>query len=227
MYPRPVEYRPIANEPQQTRSRRSRDSMVAVARELLIEGGAEAVTVAEVSRRAGISVGALYGRFGDKAGLLRDVHELVAGGVRDRQVENLNALRDQDLAEDDIVRAAVRGFLAPFQEEQAEMREIAFYSRLDAEVAHRGKQISVSATAALADLLRERGGAVGDVGQVASSVAQMVFGTAMSTVAFGTIFDTDAPPAIAGAPDWEHVTSTLAEMCLAYIRDQARGAATP
>lgn len=198
--------------------------MVAVARDLLIEGGAESVTVAEVSRRAGVSVGALYGRFGDKAGLMRVVHEMIAGGVRDRQIENLDALRERDLSEDDVVRAAVRAFLTPFQEEQAAMREIAFYSRMDAEVASRGRQISVSATAALADVLRERGGAVGDVGRVASSVAQMVFGAAMSTVAFGTILGDPANPGQTGAPDWENVTSTLAEMCLAFIREQARGA---
>jgi AcrR family transcriptional regulator len=56
--------------PQQARSVASTERMLDAAEWLLDQGGADAVTVEAVIRRAGTSVGSFYARFGDRRGLL-------------------------------------------------------------------------------------------------------------------------------------------------------------
>jgi AcrR family transcriptional regulator len=64
-------YRP----PRQERSRQSLERLLDAAEAQVREGGFESLTVAEVVRRAGSSVGALYGRFPDKLALLQAVQD--------------------------------------------------------------------------------------------------------------------------------------------------------
>jgi len=61
--------------PQQERSQKRLARMIDAAEELILEVGAENLTVAEVARRADSSVGAFYARFRDKEALLRCVFE--------------------------------------------------------------------------------------------------------------------------------------------------------
>ncbi|MEV0973257.1 TetR/AcrR family transcriptional regulator [Microtetraspora glauca] len=55
-------------------ARRNRDLIVAAARELLVEQGAD-VPLEDVARRAGVGIGTLYRRFPDRDALLRAVFE--------------------------------------------------------------------------------------------------------------------------------------------------------
>ena len=61
--------------PQQARSVASMNRILDVASALLAEGGWDAFTIAEISRRADVSVGVIYQRFGDKGGLFAAVHD--------------------------------------------------------------------------------------------------------------------------------------------------------
>lgn len=61
--------------PQQERSQKRLERMLDAAEALILEIGAENLTVAEVARRADSSVGAFYSRFRDKDGLLRYVFQ--------------------------------------------------------------------------------------------------------------------------------------------------------
>ena len=63
-----------SDPPKQRRSRLSAERVLNSSLELLEEHGFDAFTVAEVSKRAGISVGAIYARFGNKEAMLRAVH---------------------------------------------------------------------------------------------------------------------------------------------------------
>ena len=60
--------------PRQTRSLKTAERMLAAAEAILKEGGLSGLSIAEVVRRAESSVGAFYGRFKDKDGLLRALH---------------------------------------------------------------------------------------------------------------------------------------------------------
>jgi AcrR family transcriptional regulator len=61
--------------PQQARSKRTLERVLDAAEEVIRERGVANLTVSEVVRRAGSSVGAFYARFEDKEGLLATLHE--------------------------------------------------------------------------------------------------------------------------------------------------------
>ena len=63
------------NVPQQKRSRESLERLLAAAEEEMCAVGIESFTVADVVRRADLSVGAFYTRFPDKRALLRAVQD--------------------------------------------------------------------------------------------------------------------------------------------------------
>ncbi len=60
--------------PKQRRSRESYERVLDAAHALLEENGFEGFTVQEVAVRSGVSIGAIYERFGNKETLLRAVH---------------------------------------------------------------------------------------------------------------------------------------------------------
>ncbi|WP_169812266.1 TetR/AcrR family transcriptional regulator [Nocardia xishanensis] len=65
-------------EPKQQRSRETRDALLDAFVSLLDERPYADIGVAEIARRAGLTSGALYGRFGDKRGLALAAHERFA-----------------------------------------------------------------------------------------------------------------------------------------------------
>jgi AcrR family transcriptional regulator len=61
--------------PQQARSKKTLENVLDAAEDVIKERGVGGLTVSEVVRRAGSSVGAFYARFADKEGLLATLHE--------------------------------------------------------------------------------------------------------------------------------------------------------
>jgi len=74
--------------PQQQRSRRARDGLLAAALALFAENGYGATTVHEISRRAGIAVGGLYLHFRSKRQVLLVLMDVLVQDV-DAQLETL------------------------------------------------------------------------------------------------------------------------------------------
>ena len=70
--------------PQQSRSRKTLDRIVAAALELISEQGVDGATVQEIVRRSGTSVGSFYHRFSSKDDLLRYLEERVWDEATDR-----------------------------------------------------------------------------------------------------------------------------------------------
>lgn len=86
----------------------TRSLLVAAATDLLDAGGPESVTLREVGHRAGVSHNAPYKHFANKEALLAGVaaEELAKLG------ETLAALRKDDLPEGEVLRAALRRYVA-------------------------------------------------------------------------------------------------------------------
>jgi len=104
-------------EPQQARSRASWDRVVAVGRDLLAEGGYDALTISEVCRRANVTAPSIYARVDGRAGLFRAVYE--------------DVLRDVVASEDELFAAAapsvaggVRATATVFARHEALLRAI-------------------------------------------------------------------------------------------------------
>lgn len=64
----------------QTQARETRRRVIASARELFLEQGYPATTIASVARRANVSPDTVYGTFGSKGALLKEVLDVVIGG---------------------------------------------------------------------------------------------------------------------------------------------------
>ena len=90
----------------------TRETLVAVAAQLLDEGGPEAVTLREVGHRSGVSHNAPYKHFADKEALLA----AVAARELARRTASLSATRAAAIAEglspQEAIRAAMRGYVA-------------------------------------------------------------------------------------------------------------------
>jgi AcrR family transcriptional regulator len=87
---------------------RTRELLITAAADLLDAGGREAVTLREVGHRAGVSHNAPYKHFANKEALLAGVaaQELTKLG------DAVAALRKDDLPEHEVLRAALREYVA-------------------------------------------------------------------------------------------------------------------
>ncbi|WP_257023359.1 TetR/AcrR family transcriptional regulator [Pseudoclavibacter sp. JAI123] len=97
-------------QPRQQRSRESFARVRAATLSLMAEHGAAGVTIADVSERAGVSVGTIYGRVGNRANLLRTVQEEELARIQASMVATLAALEADGAATvESIVDAYVQG----------------------------------------------------------------------------------------------------------------------
>jgi len=85
-------------KPQQARSRRTRERILASAIGCFEEQGYDKTTTAAIARRAGIAVGTLYGYFEDKRSILLELIEGTTREIADHVVKGLDpeAWRDAD-----------------------------------------------------------------------------------------------------------------------------------
>jgi AcrR family transcriptional regulator len=99
----------------QARSRLTQDRILLAGRRLLEDGGPDALTVAAVASAAGVAVGSVYRRFGDKERLFGAI---LARFLDDFQQEFEQRVADSGLPPDagpaDVVDAAVTGIAANF-----------------------------------------------------------------------------------------------------------------
>ena len=65
-----AEQGPLRRQPTQQRSRERAERILICARELIAEGGSDAMRMSEVAERAGISIGSLYQYFPDKSAII-------------------------------------------------------------------------------------------------------------------------------------------------------------
>ncbi|MEU4519949.1 helix-turn-helix domain-containing protein [Amycolatopsis sp. NPDC024027] len=77
--------------PQQARSRETEAKLLAATEDLLIEVGADAVTIGAVAARAEVSVGTVYRRFENRELLLRAVKDRMLARFGDRVTARLRA----------------------------------------------------------------------------------------------------------------------------------------
>jgi AcrR family transcriptional regulator len=100
----------------QARSRLTQDRIFTAGTRLLEEGGPEALTVVSVAEAAGVSVGTVYRRFGDKERLLLAIHTRFADDLR---AEFRQRLSDTELTPASppatVIASAVAGVAETFR----------------------------------------------------------------------------------------------------------------
>jgi AcrR family transcriptional regulator len=114
---------PAQRRTQAERTQATRESLIAAARRLFAERGYDAVGTDEIVRDAGVTRGALYHQFGDKASLLRAVYERIEAESTERVARVvLGSELHSPLA---AMRAGIEAFLDECA--QPELRQIALH----------------------------------------------------------------------------------------------------
>jgi AcrR family transcriptional regulator len=128
----------------QARSRLTQDRIFSAGTRLLEEGGAEALTVAAVAEAAGVAVGSVYRRFGDKERLL--------GAIQARFTEDFRAEFRQRVANTgltpaappaEVIAAAVTGVAETFRAHAPLMRVFMLLGTQNPAVLREGSTASI------------------------------------------------------------------------------------
>lgn len=120
---------PPRRVPSQRRSRERVERILAVATELIAEGGSDAMRMSEVAERAGISIGSLYQYFPDRSAVIRTLAERFnAEGFACVQAELAPVASPAELR--DALLRVVDGYYAMFLE-QPVMRDVWWATQAD------------------------------------------------------------------------------------------------
>ncbi len=108
------ELRPGRRRPTQSRARRTQRSILEAARACFNEHGFQSTTIKEIASAAGVSVGAIYEHFKDKATLFREVGHMEVLRLRDESFLPFQDALDGDLPSDvpvpvHLIQLGIRG----------------------------------------------------------------------------------------------------------------------
>jgi AcrR family transcriptional regulator len=128
----------------QARSRVTQERIFAAGTRILEEGGQAALTIAAVAEAAGVSVGGVYRRFGDKERLL---HALQARFTQNFRAEFRRRVADTGLSTatpaSDVIDAAVTGMVDTFRQHAPLLRVFMLLGTQNAAVFAEGAEASV------------------------------------------------------------------------------------
>ena len=198
--------------PKQRRSRESYERVLDAAHALLDENGFEGLTVQEVAARSGVSVGAIYERFGNKETLLQAVHA--------RLMESLAAVGDaagDPAASADgaaaAITAVVAGMARVMNDNRKALRAFMHLGAIDEVISARGSKASIELgktfKRALMPFASEFRHPDPDV---ALDVAfRIAYSTLARQVMYGPVFESDR------RISWKRLVDELGVACAAYL----------
>jgi AcrR family transcriptional regulator len=139
----------------------TRQRLLDAAAEVFCERGYDGTTVAEVARRAGLTTGAIYANFRDKAELLLETIERSSAGV----VADMEAARDKGLSAAERLLLMARFMITRANDTERRLFvEMFAAARREPDVGRRVTEALLAMEGELARMM-ERAKADGDVGQ--------------------------------------------------------------
>lgn len=206
-----------ARAPRQDRSRASYERMVASTLELLKERGGSSFTLAEVSKRGGVSIGSIYCRFENKDALVREVHGRLMTRYTDEQRALLDRVRKRGVDLDTLVPRFVEEY-AEFLRKRAPM--LAPLMNLAAEdevIAQVGKKAYLEMSTSFRDMVREHEHDIKrpNPDNAADAVFRIVYAALARHLGLG-----GAVTAV-GQGDWRALKEDLGVMALAFLQRPA------
>ena len=128
----------------QARSRVTQELIFQAGAALLEEGGAEAFTVVAVAARAGVAVGSVYRRFGDKDRLLASLQADFTRNFRAEIIHRFSGAQQADgTAPAAVIAAAVTGVAETFRAHQRLLRVFILLGTANEAVLREGTEASV------------------------------------------------------------------------------------
>ena len=207
-------FEPGIRPPQQRRSRESLERVLKAGERVLAENGYEGFTIAEVSRKAKVSVGSVYSRFDSKEALIRAIHL--------RMMERLSGAEEAvagapDDARADLATVVVRGVHAlagSMDRERKLLRAFMVRGAVDPSIARPGSESSQATGRAFKTAILAHRGEIGhrDPELAADIAFRMVYDVLARQVMHGPTFESDRPVA------WDQLVDEMIAALLAYLR---------
>jgi AcrR family transcriptional regulator len=211
------EVEPRIRPPQQRRSQASLDRVLDAGTELLQERGWGGFTLAEVSRRANVSIGSIYARVPSKEALLYTIYDRYSDRLRAEQVEFEDPERFRGLPTEELVHAAIRAFAETMHQHRRMLSVMMHRGAVDAAIATRGSASSSAVGQSFKDLLLTRRDEIRHSNpELAVDVAwRIVYCALARQVMYGPTFESDRNI------KWDQLVAELARACSAYLLDEA------
>ncbi len=199
--------------PKQKRSQESLERVLAASIELLEEEGFDAFTIQDVSRRADVSVGAIYARFGNKESLLRAVHRHAMDTLRPEHEAVAAADARPQTPAREVVIGAVRTVADIFQDNAKLLRAFMHLGAVDEVISQRGSEMSADLARQFeATVLTHRREITHRDPETAVDVAfRMAYCTFARQVMYGPSFESDRPIG------WDELVDEVGSACAAYL----------
>ncbi|MFK0159936.1 TetR/AcrR family transcriptional regulator [Streptomyces sp. NPDC090493] len=202
----------------QERSRRSQQDILKAGYALLEEGGVDALTVAAVAERAGMAVGSIYRRFGDKEGLLLAIQhaftENLQAEITERMsLERLRLLRDPAVA----IAEAVGAITDAFQSHEALLRVFLLLGTRHEAVRAEGSRVSVEGNRHFAETLRHTPIAHADSAAALDFAFRLTYAAIAHRVTQGEFLESERPL------PWSELRSHLQTAVVSYLLGPPEG----
>ena len=210
--------RPGIRPPQQRRSRESLERVLKAGEGVLEQNGYEGFTIAEVSRRAKVSVGSVYGRFENKDALVRAIHVRLMERLTGPEEEVAAAPEGAGLDLATVVARGVRALADRMDRERKLLRVFMVRGAVDPSIARPGSESSQATARAFKTAVLARRGEIGHRDpELAADVAfRMVYDVLARQVMHGPTFESDRMVA------WDDLVAELIAAVLAYLRHGGR-----
>jgi AcrR family transcriptional regulator len=213
---------PTIRPPQQERSRASFERVLDAGARLLEEQGYEAFTLAEVSRRAKVSIGSIYGRVKSKDDLIHAIHlrlmdELEAGSAAAAAESDAERLPTRKL-----IAEAVREFAETTRSHAALLSVFMHRAAVDGAIAAAGSAASRRVGRRFENLILARRDEIvhPDPERAVDVAFRMTYCTLTRQIMYGPTFESDR------AIDWNDLVDELALACASYLLGQSRADAS-
>jgi len=197
--------------PKQRRSRESYERVLGAAHALLEENGFEGFTAQEVAARSGVSVGAIYERFGNKETLLRAVHmRLMDAMARENEAAGDSVSGENGTA---AIAAAVAGLARVMNDNRKALRAFMHLGAVDEVISARGSEASIAVSKTFKRALAPyRAEFAHPDPEVALDVAfRIAYSTLARQVMYGPVFESDR------RLSWKRLVEELSAACVAYL----------
>lgn len=203
-----------ARAPQQDRSRASYERMVGATLDLIKERGGSSFTLAEVSKRGGVSIGSIYCRFENKDALVREVH----GRLMSRYMREQRTM----LARVGAFGGGLESLVPKFVSEYAEflrkrapaLSPLMVLAAEDEVIAQAGKQAHQEMVHGFRDLVLKQASEIKNPNPVRA--ADSVFGVVYSALA--RYLGLGGAVTAVGEGDWKALKEDLGAMALAFLQ---------
>jgi AcrR family transcriptional regulator len=200
--------------PQQRRSRESLERVLKAGERVLADKGYEGFTIGEVSRRAKVSVGSVYGRFDNKDALIRAIHVRMMERLTGPEEELAAAPEEAGFDLATVVVRSVHALADSMDRERTLLRVFMIRGAVDRSIAGPGSEYSQAAARAFRKAVLAHRREIGhDDPELAADIAfRMVYDVLARQVMHGPTFESDR------RVPWSRLVDELVAAVLAYLR---------